>query len=562
MWRIAFAEVFYGDKGGFDIVVGNPPYVRQESIADPRLRREDVTVENKKIYKSKLMLNAYRDYPRFFRYRQGKDTSGRKLDAKSDLYVYFYFRGLHLLNPTGSFVFITSNSWLDVGYGADLQEFLLRNCHVKFVIDNEVTRSFADVEVNTVICLLSAPDPRNDSGLEQEARFVMFTVPFEHVLSPIAFQELEEVEERRVSPEYRVRVLKQSVLLANGSDTPLNDEEETATEQRNKSGPLIRHGAYTGDKWGGKYLRAPDIYWTIVEQGKGRLVQLGGEDGIAEIQRGTTTGCNEFFYLDPEQIARWRIEPRFLKPVIKTPRDYYGIRIEPLPVWQFWCRLSREELAGTRALSYIEWGESQRFHEVPSCRSRRPWYALRGPEEPRLLWPSAFFERHIVYECPPGYKADKVFYTISGDVPTATAAYLNSSIVSLLVEVEGYQLNHGGIFVTTDWLSALPVLAEAPTDVVLAYESVAQRDIGLCGDEHSQPDRRVLDAGILRCLGFEDDAIDAVQNEMYASIQSYVAGRIHKARRETTKKAGRKRSEAADSTLGIWSGLPDFEEDE
>ena len=32
---------------------------------------------------------------------------------------------------------------------------------------------------------------------------------------------------------------------------------------------------YTGDKWGGKYLRAPDIYWTIIEKGKDKLVRLG-----------------------------------------------------------------------------------------------------------------------------------------------------------------------------------------------------------------------------------------------------------------------------------------------
>ena len=32
VWDIAFVEIFTGEKGGFDIVIGNPPYVRQESI--------------------------------------------------------------------------------------------------------------------------------------------------------------------------------------------------------------------------------------------------------------------------------------------------------------------------------------------------------------------------------------------------------------------------------------------------------------------------------------------------------------------------------------------------
>ncbi|MEW6416635.1 MAG: DNA methyltransferase [Nitrospirota bacterium] len=45
-------------------------------------------------------------------------------------------------------------------------------------------------------------------------------------------------------------------------------------------------------KWGGKYLRAPDIFFTILEKGKGKLVRLGD---IAEVRRGITSGANEFF---------------------------------------------------------------------------------------------------------------------------------------------------------------------------------------------------------------------------------------------------------------------------
>ena len=47
---------------------------------------------------------------------------------------------------------------------------------------------------------------------------------------------------------------------------------------------------------GGKYLRAPDIFFTILEKGKDKLVRLGY---IAEVRRGFTTGANDFFYLEP-----------------------------------------------------------------------------------------------------------------------------------------------------------------------------------------------------------------------------------------------------------------------
>jgi len=134
VWDIAFVEVFEGEKDGFDIVIGNPPYVRQELIAPPDQQESDYTASQwrkvKSEYKSKLQRSVASAYPDFFDYKVGKKTF-RKIGARSDLYIYFYLHGLSLLNSKGSFCFITSNSWLDVGYGKDLQEFLLKNCHVK-----------------------------------------------------------------------------------------------------------------------------------------------------------------------------------------------------------------------------------------------------------------------------------------------------------------------------------------------------------------------------------------------------------------------------------------------
>ncbi|MGC8942452.1 MAG: Eco57I restriction-modification methylase domain-containing protein, partial [Sulfurihydrogenibium sp.] len=128
LWELDFIEVF-SQKGGFDIVIGNPPYVRQELIAPPLENKNNYTDDKwreiKKAYKEKLIQSVENTW-----------NVPIKIDRKSDLYVYFYYQGLSLLRPGGVFTFINSNSWLDVGYGAGLQEFLLKNMKPLFIFDN------------------------------------------------------------------------------------------------------------------------------------------------------------------------------------------------------------------------------------------------------------------------------------------------------------------------------------------------------------------------------------------------------------------------------------------
>jgi TaqI-like C-terminal specificity domain/Eco57I restriction-modification methylase len=89
-WAVQFAEVFA--VGGFDVVLANPPYVRQELIRDqkPALKR---------VY-------------------------GDLFSGTADLYVYFYYRALQLLRPGGMLVFISSNKWMRAAYATGLRRLL------------------------------------------------------------------------------------------------------------------------------------------------------------------------------------------------------------------------------------------------------------------------------------------------------------------------------------------------------------------------------------------------------------------------------------------------------
>jgi len=103
-WRFEFPEVLddNGDFVGFDAIIGNPPYIRQEGITD---------------LKPYLQSN-YKTY------------SGR-----ADLYVYFYEKGITLLKSNGVFCFITPNKFFRAKYGVDLKKYLDTELNISNIID-------------------------------------------------------------------------------------------------------------------------------------------------------------------------------------------------------------------------------------------------------------------------------------------------------------------------------------------------------------------------------------------------------------------------------------------
>ena len=119
-WQRSFAEVFA--SGGFDIVVGNPPYVRQELLGK----------NNKEFYA--------RRFPNV-----GNGTA--------DLYVYFYELGMSILKPAGFLSYITPNKWFKTKYGRELRHYL-QPFDVQQIIDFFELKIFEDAATEPQIILL------------------------------------------------------------------------------------------------------------------------------------------------------------------------------------------------------------------------------------------------------------------------------------------------------------------------------------------------------------------------------------------------------------------------
>jgi len=122
-WQAAFPEVFA--QGGFDVIVGNPPYIRQELITP---------------------------------FKPWLETHYDAFHGMADLYVYFYELGVRLLKPGGLLSFIVTNKWMKAGYGEPLRRFFSEKAWVRSVVDfGHAKQIFVEADVFPSIIVVEKP---------------------------------------------------------------------------------------------------------------------------------------------------------------------------------------------------------------------------------------------------------------------------------------------------------------------------------------------------------------------------------------------------------------------
>ena len=152
-WEVAFPGVWRelassGRAGGFDAVIGNPPYVRQEVIS---------------AIKPALEPAEHRGYLSYA--------------GTADLYVYFYEQGLKLLRPGGRMAYVVTNKWLKAGYAEGLRRLFAEDAWVEFMADfGHAKRFFPDADVFP--CVIAARQP--DGGAAPD-EFELAVIPRDDV---------------------------------------------------------------------------------------------------------------------------------------------------------------------------------------------------------------------------------------------------------------------------------------------------------------------------------------------------------------------------------------------
>lgn len=147
-WELEFPEIFYNEKGekksnpGFDIILGNPPYVSARAMSKAGMDDQKSFFKNKNYYST---------------------PSG-----VFDLYIVFMEKGIKLLKNDGSLGFIISNKFMIDDYGKEIRKFLLNNTKINEIIDVSKEDVFADAAVYPHILIFTKQNDQQTYNIKTQ----------------------------------------------------------------------------------------------------------------------------------------------------------------------------------------------------------------------------------------------------------------------------------------------------------------------------------------------------------------------------------------------------------
>jgi hypothetical protein len=167
---------------------------------------------------------------------------------------------------------------------------------------------FEDSAVNTVFTILercSDPKKREDHIVKfvKIKRRLKDLIPWDLKLDAHRRHQGLDALTYRIERVGKEHIKIQGTKVVNTLKGLKTYEDEDFRIRYRRQGELLKELKREGKtvKWG-RYLRAPDVYFEILEKAKDKLVPL---KEVAEVRFGIKTGINEFFYLTEEKIRHW-----------------------------------------------------------------------------------------------------------------------------------------------------------------------------------------------------------------------------------------------------------------
>ncbi len=406
-------------KNLFDIIIGNPPYIRQESLSFS--------------LKKELSLFIQEIYPNI----------SKSFSQQADYYLYFILFSLFALKDGGVLSFIVSTSWMNSKFGESFRIFLLHlNYRIKLA-HSPKNRLIKDAFVNTIIIFIEKQSIKKNT----------------------AVQELESNNpSNKIFDFYILDIIQDPI---NGKK--MLQIKENFSFKRNIISNMLN--------WESVLLNNHKKSLMILQKLKEFLIPL---KKVCNVKTGIYTGLNAFFYFNSETHYSLKPDDKFLYPIIRSPKKFIHWKIDSSKLSHkvFLCGLNSTELRDSykNTYDYIKWGSKQKtitkqkvkegklWSQVISVKNRKPgWWAINIKHDPTNV-----FLRYIYYQNyinpisdTPIY-SDRCFHHIipkDASIFKKIWAVLNFNHTRLMIDLYGRSsLGQGALKLETMTAKLLPIL--------------------------------------------------------------------------------------------------------
>jgi hypothetical protein len=514
--------------GGIDAIVGNPPYIRRQSIDAKTEKSAKAAVAS---------------------FGQEVGDTHFKLDGLSDLYVYFWPQASRFIADGGYIAFLTSSSWLQNRYGTQLKHLLLREYDIELIAETVAEPWFSDARVKTVATIARKRPKSRTVSDEHKIAFAQIQTPLEDLLgSPTSNDRWHKVEallaEMQTPQDHghlRVRLVRQGEIGADDDwSIPLRAPSlylrfvelvgvrPVCSEESSTQDPYILR---VGPKFGSKWFVVQDVSGSTSDE----------ELRAWSVTRKQVTGASARFRIVSGQNWRGPVETRYLKRWVRGPGDEasreLGRQKGDLVV-----TVSRDTRIPktARLWDYIRHGEDLGEHKRVYTGSRPKWYCIEDIQTGPIIYPSGTQYGHKVWANPgcrysttspnaylePRDASNEVALALLNSTWTYLAALFDAGTVGTegLVRFGGrgsWQRLH-----SIDPRRASPEQAVRMTEIWKRLQRSSVEQFPPEGDEPLSGDRRELDELALSIAGV-DDPVEASEfvDELYAWLVEFTSKR-------------------------------------